>query len=316
MRIKIDKSRKKWYTTNIFEYCDLGRKHGLSRVRKMKETNGAVWRKGLLISLGLVFAICAVLLVRSFLNRRDHAQGYDKVPAETPDVTAVAEDKPQDVSQTEMPQPEVSLSPSPAPVVEVPVDFDYWQQRNLDVYAWLEFPEAGIDEPLVRNPDDSYYLHRDVDGKDAFCGTLFTETAYNAEDFSDPVTIVYGHNMADGTMFGGLRRFIEGVNWKEESYRFKIYQPGRILTYEVIGGAPFGDEHILEYYDCREPYQFDGLFCALYAQRSMHTNLRNYAQPASGDQVVLLSTCMNDRKYSRYLTIGILIEDTMNPDLK
>lgn len=35
-----------------------------------------------------------------------------------------------------------------------PVDFDYYQKKNPDIYAWIEIPGTDIDHPVLQNPDD------------------------------------------------------------------------------------------------------------------------------------------------------------------
>ena len=87
-----------------------------------------------------------------------------------------------------------------------PVDFAALQEENKDIYAWLYIPGTGINEPLVQRGDDSYYyLTHDSAGKEDQSGALFTETAYNQKDFSDPAVVIYGKNTAKGRLFDGLQ---------------------------------------------------------------------------------------------------------------
>ena len=88
-----------------------------------------------------------------------------------------------------------------------PVDFDYYQKKNPDVCAWLEIPGTDIDHPILQNPDDDeYYSRRSWNKKKSSKGSLFTQATYNSTDFSDPVTIIYGHRTNDGSMFGQLQK--------------------------------------------------------------------------------------------------------------
>ena len=61
--------------------------------------------------------------------------------------------------------------------------------------------------PVVQGgDDDTYYLNHTIDGTEGYPGSIYTERI-NAKDFSDFNTVIYGHNMKDGSMFMGLHNF-------------------------------------------------------------------------------------------------------------
>ena len=234
--------------------------------------------------------ICAVLLILALRSRAQHAKPVEKDPN---GVIAAQEEAGQQV--------------------DVPVDFDAWQERNPDVYAWIEYPGTNVDYPIVQRPDDdAYYLRRDIDGGESVAGSLYTQQTYNTTTFDDPVTVIYGHNMANQTMFGGLQSHLEAASLEDEPENFYIYQPGRVLTYRVVGGTPNNERHILYYNDFYLPVGFRQFFDELYAQRNFHVNLPGLLRPEPGDRVVILSTCMNGEDHQRYLIIGVLTDDTAN----
>ena len=94
------------------------------------------------------------------------------------------------------------------PVPEKEVDFaDLQANTNEDIYAWICIPDTAIDYPILQHPtDNTYYLNYNLDGSRGYPGCIYTED-YNARDFSDPVTVLYGHNMKNGTMFAGLHKY-------------------------------------------------------------------------------------------------------------
>ena len=92
-------------------------------------------------------------------------------------------------------------------IVETPVDFDELKKQNSDIYAWINIPGTSVDYPVLRCEDDnSYYLNHTVDKKKSIYGSIYTEN-YNGADFADFNTVVYGHNMKNGTMFGTLKKY-------------------------------------------------------------------------------------------------------------
>ena len=229
---------------------------------------------------------------------------------------------------------EVIVKPEP---VEVPVDFAAAQKKWPDVYACIRIPGAtrcAISDEMgyfiaQHASDDGYYLYRDLDGKDAKSGTLYTEKAYNKTDFSDPVTVIYGHNMANRTMFGGLQSYAETLKFDDEAVIY-IYQPGRQLTYRIFAGVPYDTSHVLYYHDFSDEKVFNDFFQALAKaaddpkyKSSNELNAFNIAEgclnvdkdnlPVAGDKVIILATCKNGDNNHRYWIMAKLVEDTAEP---
>ena len=80
------------------------------------------------------------------------------------------------------------------------------QGKYPDAIGWLMIPNTGIDYPFAQGPYNDYYLHMDLDKNQLFSGTLFMESRNNS-DFGDFNTIIFGHNMKNGSMFGTLKNF-------------------------------------------------------------------------------------------------------------
>ena len=76
---------------------------------------------------------------------------------------------------------------------ENPIDFEALRRESPDVYAWLYVPNTNVNLPVLQRPgDDFFYLDHDRYGEPAVEGAVFSQMA-NATDFSDPVTVLYGH---------------------------------------------------------------------------------------------------------------------------
>ena len=88
--------------------------------------------------------------------------------------------------------------------VEIPIDFAVLQEQNPEVYAWIQIQDTNIDYPILqREGDNGYYLNHTIDGEQKTEGSIFTED-YNSKDFEDPNTVIYGHDMKNGSMFQNL----------------------------------------------------------------------------------------------------------------
>ena len=80
------------------------------------------------------------------------------------------------------------------------------QEKNGDTVGWIQIPATKISYPLMQTDNNSYYLNHTFSGTENSSGSIFVETQ-NSGDFSDMHTIIYGHNMKDGSMFAGLKEY-------------------------------------------------------------------------------------------------------------
>ena len=90
---------------------------------------------------------------------------------------------------------------------ENPIDFKELTAKYPDAYAWIRIPGTNVDYPIVqREGDNGYYLNHTIDGRKRIEGAIFTED-YNEKDFMDSNTLIYGHNMLNGSMFRTLHKY-------------------------------------------------------------------------------------------------------------
>lgn len=180
-------------------------------------------------------------------------------------------------------------------------------KNNPDVYAWLNIPNTNIDYPVVQNSEnDSYYLRRDLNGQYSSSGSILSEHAYNGRDFNDPVTVLYGHCMKSGAMFGNLQNYYSSENGPENYKLIEIYLPDKKLEYEVFAAVPYDTRHILYNYDFSNPRVFTSFFKSILSIRSFNANIINAEKPNSEDKVLILSTCLKGDGTKRYLVMAKL----------
>lgn len=82
------------------------------------------------------------------------------------------------------------------------------QQVNADIVGWVTLDGTRIDYPFVQTSDNDYYLRRDIYGDYLYAGTIFMDYR-NAADFTDFSTVLYGHNMQNGSMLADIRRYAD-----------------------------------------------------------------------------------------------------------
>ena len=125
-------------------------------------------------------------------------------PSAKPDDPKATED-PEATKEPEKPKYDPEVSP-------LSIDFAALRETNDDVQAWLFNPETIINYPVVQANDNDYYLYRALDHSSNSSGTMFIDSRC-ASDFSSNHTLIYGHNMKNGTMLSTITNY-----WKQEYY--------------------------------------------------------------------------------------------------
>lgn len=191
----------------------------------------------------------------------------------------------------------------------LPVNFEELQAINPEIYAWIQIPDTKVDYPILQHEgeDQSYYLTRDMYGEEAKAGSIYTEY-YNKKDFYDPNTIIYGHNMKNGSMFHNLRYFAQ-EDFFEEHEDMYIYTPSSILCYKIFASYEYDDRHLLASFDFYDEAVFQSYIEEIMNPRSMYTMLREGYEIRPGNCIVTLSTCVGNKPNSRRLVQAVLVNE-------
>lgn len=190
----------------------------------------------------------------------------------------------------------------------IPVDFEGLWEINPDIYAWITIPGTVIDYPIVQHPtDNTFYLDKTVEKTPSVSGSIYTEL-YNKKDFSDPHTVIYGHNMRDGSMFAGLHQYENEEFW-EDHREIRIYTPDSILHYQVFAAYPYDNRHLLESADCTNEEIYQIYLNEIFGQRSLNAILDYDVDVTTEDRILTLSTCSNTGNAYRYLVQAVLVQE-------
>lgn len=113
------------------------------------------------------------------------------------------------------------------------VDFTALAAKNPEIRGWVRLDGTVIDLPVVHTTDNSFYLTHRFDEKKNKLGTAFID-AGNVGDFSDRHTVIYGHAVRSGAMFGSLWEY-ENPNYFQRHPEMTLYLPdGRQYTLAVF----------------------------------------------------------------------------------
>ena len=206
---------------------------------------------------------------------------------------------------------EISAKNVDVNTVKNPIDFKTLRKTNSEAVAWIYVPGTNIDYPIMQSlTSDDYYLHRDINGAYKYAGSIYIEYC-NRDDFTDRVTVLYGHNMANGSMFAHLHKFGNSDFFKKHK-KFYIYTDTRKLTYQIVSSYVYDSRHIMNSFNFADNDVFEEYLNFIQNPRSATRNTREKLDhPLTvDDRVVTLSTCLNSGD-GRYLLQGVLTKDEL-----
>lgn len=253
----------------------------------------------------VLFCLFAILFVGALTygglyihSQREREKVYQDMETEK-DPVETEEEKVQ-MTETEDIAQEETVKP------DIPVDFEKLQKENPDIYAWITIPDTEIDYPVLQSEsDDTYYLNHTVEKKKGLPGSIYSESQ-NRKDFSDPNTVLYGHNMKNGSMFAGLHKFSD-EDYMTEHQKVIIYTPEHILTYKVFAAVVYDNRHILNCFDYSEISGKEEFLQSLKDSRNL-SNVYIDTNIDEGDRLLTLSTC-NSNTEQRFIVEAVLTDE-------
>ena len=268
-------------------------------------------KKKLLVAAIVVFALIALgacgFLIYKTINSDTGEREYEKIASsfasDLAEVTTTpVEEGTSKPEETKIVKPAVNTD-----TAENPVNLEDLAAINPDIYAWIYIPDTNVNYPVAQSTeDDNFYLDHDVYKNYSFPGTIYSQ-ACNSISFNDRVTLLYGHNMLNGSMFATLHNFSDKTFFDEHPY-FYIYTTERRLTYEVVTAFEYDDRHIMNSFDFSDDAVFQDWLDQAKTPRSVYYNVRDSVNLSLDSKLVVLSTCLNYGD-GRYLVQGVLVND-------
>lgn len=178
------------------------------------------------------------------------------------------------------------------------VDWKQLKAINPDIVGWLYVDaQPNISYPILRGDDNDEYLHTTFRKQYLYAGSIFEETNNNG-DFADPNTIVYGHNMKDGSMFGTLKNMNDQEKYDKDPYFWILTPDGnyRYHIYSIFTTGVDSDTYTLYSQNGPEFLQWE-------EKMQNQSDVKNTVKLSKSDKTVILSTCTSDSS-KRCVVIG------------
>lgn len=164
-----------------------------------------------------------------------------------------------------------------------------------DVVAWLTIYDTNIDYPVMQGENNMEYLNKDPFGEYSLAGSIFLDSR-NASDFSDPYSLIYGHHMEYGRMFGGLDEYFN-LDY------FDSHRKGELIVSDKV--------YDIEFFACLKA---DASVKEIFAPTETDGTLDYVRQHAliwrepKGEKLIALSTCKTSQTTARTIVFGVMKE--------
>ena len=178
------------------------------------------------------------------------------------------------------------------------------KKKNKDTCAWITVKKTNIDYPVVKGKDNLEYINKDIFGEFSYSGTVFLDSQ-NSAKLDDPYMILYGHNLSHGHMFGDVEKFTD-IKYLKNHQKGYLYGDGyrRNIKFFACATINSGDTVIYNI-----PYWKTGDRTELiaYIKTIAKSYISNVIKP--GDEIVVLSTCIQSRSNGRTVLFGRLSKE-------
>lgn len=283
-----------------------------------------------LIACILTFAIvlCALVLVLYWQDDTENEREYEALASDairlvTPAVATPTAAAPTATADPGSPLPTATLESSPtasaAPTFtpkptatpytpeeaggHLEVNFDKLHKSNEDIIAWLYLPDTSLSYPVVAangERDEGYYLTHSYQGRSSSAGTLFIESGAD-RNFSDANTLIHGHRMNSGAMFGNLYQYAR-QSYYEKHPTMELYTPDGNWRIRIFASfeAELGD-----FYTQTE-FNSDADFLAYIDKCKEASDIDTTVTPEKIHRIVTLVTCVLGDDTARRVVQGVL----------
>lgn len=190
--------------------------------------------------------------------------------------------------------------------LEVLPEFIDLYNSNPDMVGWINIPDTEINYPVMQTiADDDFYIDHDFYGAKDSNGTIFVDS--RCDIVNQPSnTILYGHNMRSGMMFGSLKKYQKKDYFDEHQYVYfdtiyehRIYQVVAVCLSKVS----FQDETGFRYYNYIEGNNHTE-FQEFYDNISSLNVHEGAVNLAPSDKILTLSTCNNYTEDGRLFIVA------------
>lgn len=184
--------------------------------------------------------------------------------------------------------------------------FDELIKINNDTVGYLSINNTKINYPVVQSDTNSYYLNRDFNKRKNSMGWIFMDYRNNATAL-DKNTIIYGHNIKQGIMFGTLKYALNSSWYKKESNQIITFNtPLQNMKWQIFSvyKIPATEDYLKNEFASNEEYLE---FANMLKSRSLYDFK---VEIDENSKILTLSTCFSHSTRHVVHAVLVSVEDT------
>jgi SrtB family sortase len=186
------------------------------------------------------------------------------------------------------------------------IDLKELMDAYPEMIGWVYFEDGHISYPIMQTSDNEKYRSLDYMGGEASTGAIFLDYR-SAADFTDANSIIYGHNMKDGTMFGSLREYRKDPAYYNDHMYFQVITPDKAYRYLIFEYMDVAENYVLYDYVSDAALEF--------VKDAEPVRIKSYMDSEipvkEGSKVVTLSTCTR-KDDLQFVVLGVLVDEDEN----
>ncbi len=176
------------------------------------------------------------------------------------------------------------------------------KQRYPNLYGWIELPGTNINYPIMQSEDNDYYLDHSYTGSYLEAGSIFADYRCSRTALENKNLILYGHHMANQSMFHALDNFLER-DFFEKNGTVIVYTLDGMYTYRIF--SVYATDKYYPYITTYFPTDESFLeFAERVKGNSIHPTDTQFC---AEDKILTLSTCSNRTRNGRLAVHAVLV---------
>jgi len=244
----------------------------------------------IVLLLLIAFGVSAFMVGSYLLEGKEQEERYDELASIAANAQTTTQAPETTEATTEATTEETTVETEPTEPTMIPGYQEIYELNNHTV-GWLKIEGTKLDYPVLQTPDDpNYYLYRDFDGKNSKRGSVYAWGTADINEPSDNITL-FGHNMADGSMFATLNNYVNKYYWEDNSLIFfdtlteyHMYKIFAVFKTSANIGEGFSYH---KFVDAASEAEFNTFVETCKSLSFYDTGIT----PVYGDKIITLSTC-------------------------
>lgn len=167
----------------------------------------------IILTLSITTYLISIFILSRWYVQNERTKNFTSSLTSTPiinqeDITENTPDQYQDLTSI---IPQETTKPEILDMNYINVNLNYYIQKNSETVGWIQLNGTKVNYPIVQHSNNDYYLEHDFYKRQTNIGWIFGDYRNNFEDFNNN-TIIYGHNLINGSMFGSIPNLLN-QNW-------------------------------------------------------------------------------------------------------